>query len=407
MKTNIIDKVINQNNDSSFIDYFKNNKKNVLYLILSSFLFAFASTSLLTKASSIPTGLSAISMTMSLIVTELKPYLNFVYLALNIPLFIIFWNKNKKSYTYATLIFLVSNAIFGFFIGFDFNGGTYEDGGSFDYYVSNYLFVFCPPTNQTEIAFAEHFKINNMASVNLNTYNEWLLDNWYVEPNQPNDMITNTLSWKPSGKTIGVEKGWPIFVYTLTAVLLAGISGAISWKYGGSTGGTDIIACYYSTKNKKPVGTILMIIGSLIVTVSLLILWLLSSYGPNKIREGINGFDSIFSLQTLASAIYIVLFGKILNMIYPKYKKVNIKIDTVNIELIKEYLKKSKFNHPYKIHTLTSGWTGKNVYTIETVVLLLEAEELIKSVKEVDPSAWISKTSIRKIYGAFDYSRVE
>ena len=90
MKTNIIDKVINQNNDSSFIDYFKNNKKNVLYLILSSFLFAFASTSLLTKASSIPTGLSAISMTMSLIVTELKPYLNFVYLALNIPLFIIF-----------------------------------------------------------------------------------------------------------------------------------------------------------------------------------------------------------------------------------------------------------------------------------------------------------------------------
>ena len=42
-------------------------------------------------------------------------------------------------------------------------------------------------------------------------------------------------------------------------------------------------------------------------------------------------------------------------MIYPKYKKVNIKIDTVNIELIKEYLKKSKFNHPYKIHTLTSG----------------------------------------------------
>lgn len=394
----------NKKDNGSFINYFKNNKKNILLIIFSSFLFAFATTSLLTKASTVPTGLSAVSMTISLILPIIKPYLNFVYLALNIPLFIIFWNKNKKAYTYSTLTFLISNAIFGFLIGYDFNGGTYEDGGSLDFYISNYVFVFYPPTDSMESSYAQANNIKNMATVAVNDFNTWLLENWYDKPNQT---IIDALSTKPTGNTLAIEKGWPVFVYSLSAVVLASFAGAISWKFGGSTGGTDIIAYYYSTKNKKPVGTILLIIGSLIVSISLIVLWLFSNYSPDTIKQNINGFNSLFSLQTLASALYVVLFGVLVNVLYPKYKKVVIKIDTINVDLIKNYLKESKFNHSYKIHTLTSGWTGKEIYTFETIILLLEVEDLIRNIKKIDPTAWISKSTIKKIYGAFDYSKVE
>ena len=394
-----IDKIIDETNYFSIIDFFKKDRKKLLMVILSSFLFAFATTSLLTKAASIPTGLSSISMTFSFILPIVKPYLNFIYLGLNIPLFLIFWKKVKKSYVYTTLTFLICNAIFGFFIGFDFaNNGK----GSFDYLVSQNVLIFCPPNNEREWAYARANNIKNVVSVSVNDFNQWLKDNWYKNNNVSGylDPISNAL-------TLGVEKGWPIFIYSLSAVVLASSAGAISWKSGGSTGGTDIIAYYYSVKQKKPIGTILMIIGILMVTISLFVLWSLSSWAPNSISKNINGFQSLISLQTLASFIYVVLYGKILNMIYPKYSKVVVKIDTLNIELIKEYFARSKFNHPYKIHTLTSGKTNKNIYTFETVVLLLEVEDLIMNIKKVDPSAWVSRSSVQKIYGAFDYSGVE
>ena len=150
-----------------------------------------------------------------------------------------------------------------------------------------------------------------------------------------------------------------------------------------------------------------MILGSIIVSVSLIVIWSLSQFGSYDIKRNINGFESLLGLQTLSTSMYIVLYGKIVNAIYPKYEKQIIKIDTVNLELITNFLKQIHYNHPYKIHTLTSGKTGQTIYSIETVVLLLEAEDLIKKIKTIDPTAWVSKVDVKKIYGRFDDSSVE
>ncbi len=386
----------------SFIGYFKNNKKKLLWIVFAAFLFAFAITSLLNKAGTIPTGLSSISVTMSLILPVIKPYLNFIYLGLNIPLFLIFWKKIKKEYVYSTMTFLVTNAIFGFLIGFDFVG---NGRGSFDYVISQHVLIFCPPTNEREWAYAINNNYLNIASVRVEDYYKWLFENNVYS--DEGEIAKQLERFKYTGETLAVQKGWPIFVYSASAVIIAGLAGAIAWKYGGSTGGTDIVAYYFSTKKKKSVGNILTIIGILLVGISLIVVWSISSFGPKSITNGINGFQTLIGLQTLASVIYIVLYGKILNVLYPKYGKVTIKIDTVNLESIKEYLTKSNFNHSYKIHTLISGYTGKEIYTIETVVLILEVDEFVKAIKEVDPRAWISISNVNKISGSFDYSKVE
>lgn len=400
MKAKQIGILHNENGEKNLtlFSFIKNNKKKILYILLSSFLFAFATTSLLTKASTIPSGLSAISITTSFIFPILKPYLNFIYLGLNIPLFIIFWKKSKKTYMYLTLLFLIFNAFFSFLIGFDF--GTLINGKemSLDYLLTQYVFVFCPPTSWEEQIFANQKNINNLITIKVSDFQEWL-----KEAGQNDNLPTNTIS----GITIGVEKGWPIFVYSLCAVTISAIAAAIAWKLGGSTGGTDIIVYYYSTKKKKPVGSLLLILGAFILAVSSVIVWSLSEFGPLSIKENINGFEKIISLQTLSSIIYVVLFGKIINMIYPKYEKVIIRIDTTNLELMKSFFVEYQFNHPYKIYTLTSGRTYQNIYTFETIVLVLESEKLIEQIKSFDPSAWISKLPVNKIYGNFDYSAVE
>ncbi|MBR3259628.1 MAG: YitT family protein [Mycoplasmataceae bacterium] len=393
-------KTINNEDNFSLIYFWKTEKKKTLIILFCSFLYAFANTSLLTKAASVPSGMSSISMSISLILPILKPYLNFIYLVLNIPLFIIFWKKIKKSYMYLTVFFLVSNAIFGFLIGFDFGSLINGKEMSLDFLVSQYILILCPPTNEFERAYANEHNLNNLMTVNLNEYNTWIHEKYYGNTDIPLVLIK-------SGKTLGCEKGWPIFVYSLLSVVLAAIAAANSWKMGTSTGGTDIITYYFSTKNKTPIGSILIIISFLFSSFSLIILWSLSKFGPVSIAQNINGFDSLMGLQTLSSIIYIFLFGKILNVIYPKYEKVVIRLDTLNVEKLKTYFKESNYNHPYKIHTLTSGKTGKNIYSFETVVLLLESEDLIKKLKEIDPQAWIYKVPVDKIYGQFDYSKVE
>lgn len=405
MKTNSqkkeINEIMNNNKDkTTFWDFLKTNKKKVLLSVLASFFFAFGSTSLLTKAATIQTGLSSISMTISLILPITKPYLNFIYLLLNVPLITIFWKKVKKQYIYSTLIFLLTNAIFGFFIGFDF--GTLINGKevSLDSLITQNILIFCPPTDYYESLYAQEHGLKNIMAVNLRDYTVWLEQ----KMGNVNNSIVETIK---NGKTLGVQKGWPIFVYTLSAVGLLGAAGAISWKCGGSTGGSDIIAYYYSTKKRKSIGSLTMILGSIIVSVSLIVIWSLSQFGSYDIKRNINGFESLLGLQTLSTSMYIVLYGKIVNAIYPKYEKQIIKIDTVNLELITNFLKQIHYNHPYKIHTLTSGKTGQTIYSIETVVLLLEAEDLIKKIKTIDPTAWVSKVDVKKIYGRFDYSSVE
>ncbi len=406
MKTNFqkkeINEIMNNNKDkTTFWDFLKTNKKKVLLSVLASFFFAFGSTSLLTKAATIQTGLSSISMTISLILPITKPYLNFIYLLLNVPLITIFWKKVKKQYIYSTLIFLLTNAIFGFFIGFDF--GTLINGKevSLDSLITQNILIFCPPTDYYESLYAQEHGLKNIMAVNLRDYTVWLEQKMGTANN---DSIVETIK---NGKTLGVQKGWPIFVYTLSAVGLLGAAGAISWKCGGSTGGSDIIAYYYSTKKRKSIGSLTMILGSIIVSVSLIVIWSLSQFGSYDIKRNINGFESLLGLQTLSTSMYIVLYGKIVNAIYPKYEKQIIKIDTVNLELIANFFKQIHYNHPYKIHTLTSGKTGQTIYSIETVVLLLEAEDLIKKIKTIDPTAWVSKVDVKKIYGRFDYSSVE
>ncbi|UWV79618.1 YitT family protein [Mycoplasmopsis felis] len=69
-----------------------------------------------------------------------------------------------------------------------------------------------------------------------------------------NEFITFTDSYKP-------YTNWSDIIYSIVGALFIAFGISLSWKAGGSTGGTDIIAYYFSMKSKKSIGHILSIIG--------------------------------------------------------------------------------------------------------------------------------------------------
>lgn len=339
----------------NFIEFIKTSWKSILTIILCALFYSFGVINFLSNASLIPSGLSAISVTIVYVQKMLVPYLNLIYLALNIPLLIFFWNKLKKKFMILTIIFLISNAGFGYVFGLN----VIKD------FFRNHVFVFMENAFEPALPYPYYY-VNNL-----------------------------------------VYEGWPIFIYLILALVFCGPTSAVVWKFGASTGGTDVIAHYFSTKKKKEVGMFLMIVGYSIASCALLVIFLLKNFGPSSIQNQINGFKNLIGVQTVASFVYIFSYGKIINMFYPKYKKVQLRIDTKEHDKVIEWLEKSEYWHPYKITESTSGYTKQKKYSIETIVLLLESDDISRRIKIVDPNAWISISPVSKIYGKFNYSFIE
>ncbi|MGL5205250.1 MAG: YitT family protein, partial [Metamycoplasmataceae bacterium] len=187
---------------------------------------------------------------------------------------------------------------------------------------------------------------------------------------------------------------WPIFVYVSLGLLINSIAASAAWKLGASTGGTDIVAYYFSTKSKKNVGHFLWMIS-----ISLSFLSIVALFAGGK-------YESFFGIRTICSVFYILLSSYIINNLYPKYKKVLVRVDSKKYQEIATDLN-INYCHAFKIKENISGYTNQKNYTIETVMLLLEYKDFKKHILEIDKSAWITRMSIDDLSGNFDYSNVD
>ncbi|MGL6125389.1 MAG: YitT family protein [Metamycoplasmataceae bacterium] len=317
----------------SLLSIFKRDWKKIIVLFIAAFFYAFGTVIFLVQANIVPSGVSSISQTLLYFFSELRPYVTLIYFGLNIPLILFFWKKIKKEFIFLSLLFMLFNAFWGFILG--------EYGSS----ISG--------------AFT-------------------IIKDWDIN-------LIDT----PGYST------WPIFVYVCLGLLINSIAASAAWKSGASTGGTDIVAYYFSTKSKKNVGNFLWIIS-----VSLSFCSIIALFAGKK-------YESFFGIRTICSLFYILLSSYIINTLYPKYKKVLVRIDSTKYKEIVDNLNETKYCHGFKIKENVSGYTKKKNYTIETVMLLLEYKDFKKQVIGIDPNAWITRMSIEDLSGNFDYSNVE
>lgn len=307
-------------------------------IFLAAILYTVGIQGFMIPAKTFSAGFSALTMLPTYIEPSLANYTSLFYLALNLPMIIIFWNKLRRKFIYRTTFFVLVQTGLG-------------------------ALFFIPGLN---------------------------------------DLFGNLLNIKlPTGYT-GTEMQyirdlqWPILVLGIIGAVMVAFSLALSYKYGGSTGGTDFITYFYSFKKQKSIGHFMFMISMGIVCFSFSTTIALN----HEVRDK-------WLITLFTTLIYIMTTSIVVNFIFPKYKKMELTIVSEKTEEIIEALKKSDYPHSFRIEDTISVRSGKKKQKIVTVAFLLEVRSLIEFIKEIDPKVWISYSPVIGLVGQFNAEKLE
>ncbi|MBZ4195132.1 YitT family protein [Mycoplasma tauri] len=373
--------------------------KRIILIFIAAMIFNFGVLAFLNRGDTIPSGLSGFPMLAILIAksrgVQLDPYFALLYVGINIPLLLGFGFKVKRSFILLTVAFMsfqiISNIIY-----------TIPE-------VKNFILQY-----------------TNIAS------------GWYK------NIVINFKNEDGSTTSIFLENstGWPILINGVLGSICVGIPVAIAWKNGGSTGGTDIIAYYFSTKKQKNVAAVMLMVSLCSTSLFLLVFGIAAPHSEaidlSLVRQDyltINSEETkmtgklvldatnnitqqqfteryisprtVFGLREFSTILYIIINNVLLGILYPKYKKVTLEISCKNPEDILQYLKDIKYWHSYTIYTARSGYLDSDIKIISTTLLYLESKDLIDDIKLIDPKAWVAIKPVEEVKGSFNTSFVE
>ncbi|UUD35660.1 YitT family protein [Mycoplasmopsis caviae] len=345
--------------------------RRLMFIFLSALIFNFGVQVFLNRGETIPSGLSGIPQLITLSHPITKPYFALIYLGCNLPLLLGFGFKIKKSFSILTTFFMLFQI------------------------VTNFILVSIP--------------IGKITPDQTKYIIDWLHENINFAPGWTK--VINV-----GGKNLENPNTWPIFIYGAIGSACVAMGIVIAWKNGGSTGGTDIIAYYFSTKKQMSIGNILSIISVATTLTFLIIFGFVQPHNNYATIDYVNntqiykdsGIRTVFGMREFTTFFYIFIVNILINLTYPKYKKVSLEISSVTYpSSVLTYFRKINYWHAYTISEGTSGYTGKKTYTVVTTMLLLETRSIIRDLKALDPKLWISIKPVVSVSGDFNTKYID
>lgn len=170
-----------------------------------------------------------------------------------------------------------------------------------------------------------------------------------------------------------------VMILSIFGGFINGMGIALALKLGGSSGGTDFVAVYYSTVKNKPMWHKVMIFNIMLLLY--------------------NGYRYNWTLS-FYSIIYQIISTEMISNFHDRYTLSSLRIVTAHPEEVSEEILK------VVRHGITK-FDGKGVYSkkersmLYMVVNSFENKEVIKAVKRSDPNAFIEVSSVDKIEGNF------
>ena len=337
----------------NFFNIWVKAPKKLVFAFLSALLYNLGVAIFLSKAATVASGVSAIVQGLTYTIEVTSKYFAFIYLGLNIPLVLAFWNKNQKMFMLLTMYWLLFQVII------------------------QSIFLIKPVGN-----FLDKISI------------------FYTNWTSPGTSWNNLQPWR----VYHDSTTWPILVYTLIGGACAGTAAGIAWKNSGSTGGSDIIINYVSRMKKKSIGKVSTVVALIFAAVSIFVIGLVEGLRVNPKKTWNPG---AFLLRVICTILYIFIFNGLIELIYPKYKKIKIEIYTYKGAEIIAHLQSINYWHGYNYSSVTSGYSHQEVFKIETNALYLEQNLIKNEILKIDPNAFISITIINKIIGSFNTYKVD
>ena len=214
------------------------------------------------------------------------------------------------------------------------------------------------------------------------------------------DMVPTTIV-----KTLAIDNGKLLSV--LMGGLLAGIGIGMSISNGGSTGGTDIIALIYTKYHNVSPGKVILVLDFIIIGSSLLI----PSYVNELDANGLPVLDAAGNPVTFkmpfAEKVTTVLYGLILVTVNSYVLDMYISGSQQSVQLFilsKEYEKIadaiSKEMHRGVTVLDGTGWyTKQDTKVIIVLTRKTDLNLMLRYIKQLDPNAFLSVSSVNGVYG--------
>lgn len=166
----------------------------------------------------------------------------------------------------------------------------------------------------------------------------------------------------------------------ITGGLLTGVGEGVCLKFGGSTGGMDVVSQYVSLTKHKSFAAISLSVDLVIILLSMLV---------GSVEIGV---------YTIIRMIISII---VLDKIYTAYHYSKVVIVTEERQRMKDALI-TKFNHGVTIYQATGAYTNKTKYVMESIVWAFEAVEYIKVAKTIDPACFVSTVGVKRVAGHFN-----
>ncbi|AXE60847.1 YitT family protein [[Mycoplasma] phocae] len=385
--------------------------KKMVMIFISAILYNVGISTFLAKAATVATGFSALVQSLTYTVTATAPYFAYIYLAINLPIIIIFWKKNSRLFTLLTVYWLIWQVAFQSFLLIPVISNFFDK-------ISIYYVNWYSPKNENSVnsfrtlipwnVYGNYFlKLKDFQAVDLSSIKEGGTITINSVVYTYNDIQNIKTFIDTIQKTGYSNPTWPIIIYTVIGGICAGSAGGIAWKNSASTAGSDFIIYYISRKKKKSVGHVSVIVSLCFASFSIILISLLELTGAISAQNSKPTNNAAILLRAICTVGYVFLYNYFIELIYPKYKKIKMEIYTKKPDVIIAHFKAINYWHGYNIARMVSGYTNTETVKIETFALYLEQNMIRQEVLKADPDAWITTTKIHNIFGKLNTSKIE
>ena len=164
-----------------------------------------------------------------------------------------------------------------------------------------------------------------------------------------------------------------------------GFTIALALRAGGSTGGTDFIAQYVSTKLHKSIFEYV--------------------FYANCVMYVLYGF-SFGWMAAGYSILFQFLSTKSISSLYKRYSQVTVQFTTTDPDQVADAFF-TVCHHGMSIIDATGAYSGRRYYICQAVISSYELPDVIANVRRVDPTVIVNTLSTHSFYGSFYQQPIE
>lgn len=352
----------------------KSNFKQILLIIFIGILYGACLVFLVQNTGLYELGLSAIGQSIGRLSQFLLRYNGYsqevayfwynlifwvLYFILNIPLLLLSYKYLSKRFFYFTILFLFVQTLVGLIIGFIRN---VED-----------VFIFANLNKGSPAGFTEY-------------------------------TIYMTL-WNSSSDA---TKQVSIILYGLAWGTLNGVFTGALFILESCSGGFDILGTMIAKKKHKDLGQVLTILN----VISLIFANLIGNFIPaiialntekidtTQVQENTLALDVLFSPNFLAGLGMMAIFQVAINLIFPRYKTVQVQIFAKEYEqLLNAIHENSSSRFSFSVSKVIGSYSKQEQFMIFTNCMYIDAADLISLIRQYDKNILITVIDIKKTDG--------